>query len=115
MGIGLVVSILSMVAAGVLDIVKLRDIARHGLYAEDDTAPISIFWQIPPMRPGRLRWGGTTSLSRGAARCRLAEPGVGQHLNDLGFTLVLAANPFALVHMGFLSLYMSDGGGVDTQ
>jgi hypothetical protein len=40
---------------------------------------------------------------------------VGQHLNDLGFTLVLAANPFALVHMGFLSLYMSDGGGVDTQ
>lgn len=47
MGIGLVVSIFSMVAAGVLDIVRLRAIARHGLYGEDDIVPISIFWQIP--------------------------------------------------------------------
>lgn len=47
MGIGLVVSIFSMVAAGVLDIVRLRAVARHGLYSKDDTVPISIFWQIP--------------------------------------------------------------------
>ncbi|XP_066308452.1 protein NRT1/ PTR FAMILY 8.1-like [Miscanthus floridulus] len=47
MGIGLVVSIFSMVAAGVLDIVRLRAVARHGLYDKDDHVPISIFWQIP--------------------------------------------------------------------
>jgi len=47
MGIGLVVSIFSMVTVGMLAIVQLRDIARHGLYAEDDTVPISIFWQVP--------------------------------------------------------------------
>ena len=47
MGIGLVVSIFSMVAAGVLDIVRLRAVARHGLYGKDDHVPISIFWQIP--------------------------------------------------------------------
>ncbi|RLN23803.1 protein NRT1/ PTR FAMILY 8.1-like [Panicum miliaceum] len=47
MGIGLVISIFSMVAAGVLDIVRLRAVARHGLYDDKDTVPISIFWQIP--------------------------------------------------------------------
>ncbi|KAF8662870.1 hypothetical protein HU200_055450 [Digitaria exilis] len=47
MGIGLVISIFSMIAAGVLDIVRLRAIARHGLYGEKDVVPISIFWQIP--------------------------------------------------------------------
>ena len=47
MGIGLVISIFSMVAAGVLDVVRLRAVARHGLYGDKDTVPISIFWQIP--------------------------------------------------------------------
>ncbi|KAK8452344.1 hypothetical protein SEVIR_5G096600v4 [Setaria viridis] len=47
MGIGLVISIFSMVAAGVLDIVRLRAVARHGLYGDKDVVPISIFWQIP--------------------------------------------------------------------
>ncbi|XP_044968816.1 protein NRT1/ PTR FAMILY 8.2-like [Hordeum vulgare subsp. vulgare] len=47
MGVGLVVSIFSMVAAGVLELVRLRTIARHGLYGEDDIVPISIFWQVP--------------------------------------------------------------------
>ena len=47
MGIGLVVSIFSMVVVGMLDIVQLCDITRHGLYAEDDTMSISFFWQIP--------------------------------------------------------------------
>ena len=42
MGIGLVVSIFSMVAVGMLDIVQLCDIAWHGLYAKDDTVSISI-------------------------------------------------------------------------
>ncbi|VAH72055.1 unnamed protein product [Triticum turgidum subsp. durum] len=47
MGIGLVVSMFSMVAAGVLELVRLRVIARHGLYGEHDVVPISIFWQVP--------------------------------------------------------------------
>ncbi|CAL4951405.1 unnamed protein product [Urochloa decumbens] len=47
MGIGLVISIFSMVAAGVLDIVRLRAIAQHGLYGDKDVVPISIFWQMP--------------------------------------------------------------------
>ncbi|KAI5004544.1 hypothetical protein ZWY2020_031787 [Hordeum vulgare] len=47
MGVGLVVSIFSMVAAGVLELVRLRTVARHGLYGEDDIVPISIFWQVP--------------------------------------------------------------------
>ena len=44
MGIGLVVSIFSMVAVGMLDIVQLCDITRHGLYAKDTTMSISFFW-----------------------------------------------------------------------
>ncbi|XBI24492.1 hypothetical protein VPH35_049589 [Triticum aestivum] len=47
MGIGLVVSMFSMVAAAVLELVRLRVIARHGLYGEHDVVPISIFWQVP--------------------------------------------------------------------
>uniref|UniRef100_M8AX59 Peptide transporter PTR5 n=1 Tax=Aegilops tauschii TaxID=37682 RepID=M8AX59_AEGTA len=47
MGIGLVVSMFSMVAAGVLELVRLRVIARHGLYGEHDVVPISIFWMVP--------------------------------------------------------------------
>ncbi|KAL6626710.1 hypothetical protein ACP70R_030436 [Stipagrostis hirtigluma subsp. patula] len=47
MGIGLVISIFSMLAAGILDVVRLRAIARHGLYGSKDTVPVSIFWQVP--------------------------------------------------------------------
>ncbi|KAG8046110.1 hypothetical protein GUJ93_ZPchr0008g11904 [Zizania palustris] len=47
MGIGLFVSIFSMLAAGVLDVVRLRAIAKHGLYGDNDIVPISIFWQVP--------------------------------------------------------------------
>uniref|UniRef100_J3KWB9 Uncharacterized protein n=1 Tax=Oryza brachyantha TaxID=4533 RepID=J3KWB9_ORYBR len=47
MGIGLVISIFSMLAAGVLDVIRLRAIARHGLYGDKDIVPISIFWQVP--------------------------------------------------------------------
>ncbi|KAF7027537.1 hypothetical protein CFC21_039571 [Triticum aestivum] len=47
MGVGLVVSIFSMVAAGVLELIRLRTVARHGLYGEKDIVPISIFWQVP--------------------------------------------------------------------
>uniref|UniRef100_A0A0D9UWM0 Major facilitator superfamily (MFS) profile domain-containing protein n=1 Tax=Leersia perrieri TaxID=77586 RepID=A0A0D9UWM0_9ORYZ len=47
MGIGLVVSVFSMLTAGILDVIRLRAIARHGLYGEKDIVPISIFWQVP--------------------------------------------------------------------
>ncbi|KAF7017912.1 hypothetical protein CFC21_031265 [Triticum aestivum] len=47
MGVGLVVSIFSMVAAGVLELFRLRTVARLGLYGEEDIVPISIFWQVP--------------------------------------------------------------------
>ncbi|EMS66817.1 Peptide transporter PTR5 [Triticum urartu] len=47
MGIGLVVSMFAMLAAGVLELVRLRTIAQRGLYGEKDVVPISIFWQVP--------------------------------------------------------------------
>ncbi|KAF0905063.1 hypothetical protein E2562_000870 [Oryza meyeriana var. granulata] len=47
MGIGLVISIFSMLAAGVLEVIRLRAIARQGLYGNKDIVPISIFWQVP--------------------------------------------------------------------
>jgi solute carrier family 15 (peptide/histidine transporter), member 3/4 len=47
MGIGLVISVFSMLAAGTLEVVRLRAIARHGLYGDKDVVPISIFWQVP--------------------------------------------------------------------
>ncbi|KAM0870113.1 hypothetical protein ACQ4PT_040224 [Festuca glaucescens] len=47
MGIGLVVSMFAMLAAGVLELVRLRSIATHRLYGKDDIVPISIFWQVP--------------------------------------------------------------------
>ncbi|CAL4951410.1 unnamed protein product [Urochloa decumbens] len=47
MGIGLIISTFSMLAAGVLEVVRLRVVARHGLYGEKDVVPISIFWQTP--------------------------------------------------------------------
>ncbi|KAL3700715.1 hypothetical protein R1sor_018737 [Riccia sorocarpa] len=48
MGIGLVLSILSMTLAAGVEIVRLRTVKRHGL--EDDTltpVPISVLWLIP--------------------------------------------------------------------
>jgi peptide/histidine transporter 3/4 len=37
----------AMLAAGVLELVRLRSIATHRLYGKDDIVPISIFWQVP--------------------------------------------------------------------
>jgi peptide/histidine transporter 3/4 len=48
MGIGLAVSVLSMLAAGALEVARLRVAASHGML--DDATnylPISIFWQVP--------------------------------------------------------------------
>ncbi|XP_008775060.1 protein NRT1/ PTR FAMILY 8.1 [Phoenix dactylifera] len=50
MGIGLVISIFSMLAAGTLEIVRLRIVARDNLYDRDgdnDYVPLSVFWQVP--------------------------------------------------------------------
>ncbi|KAM0839567.1 hypothetical protein ACQ4PT_060236 [Festuca glaucescens] len=47
MGIGLVISIFAMLAAGALELARLRSIARHGFYGKHDIVPISIFWQVP--------------------------------------------------------------------
>ncbi|XP_058109268.1 protein NRT1/ PTR FAMILY 8.1-like [Magnolia sinica] len=46
MGIGLVISIFSMVAAGILELVRLSMVKRHNYY-DLEQLPISIFWQIP--------------------------------------------------------------------
>lgn len=47
MGIGLVISIFAMLAAGLLEVVRLRIIAKHNLYDDKGFVPMSIFWQIP--------------------------------------------------------------------
>ncbi|KAF0931507.1 hypothetical protein E2562_004623 [Oryza meyeriana var. granulata] len=47
MGIGLVISVFSMVAAGVLEVVRLRVAAARGMLDSADYLPISIFWQVP--------------------------------------------------------------------
>ncbi|XP_074584326.1 protein NRT1/ PTR FAMILY 8.1-like [Curcuma longa] len=48
MGIGLFVSIFSMLAAGVLEVVRLRAVAKHNLYDDQDSyVPMSIFYQVP--------------------------------------------------------------------
>lgn len=46
MGIGLFLSIFAMLSAGVLELVRLKFVARHNYY-ELDEVPISIFWQVP--------------------------------------------------------------------
>lgn len=46
MGTGLFISILSMLSAGILELVRLRDVRRHNYY-ELDEIPMSIFWQVP--------------------------------------------------------------------
>lgn len=47
-GIGLCISILSMVYAAVLEIARLKVARRHNLYKKEDIVPISVFWQVPP-------------------------------------------------------------------
>lgn len=46
MGIGLFISILAMVAAATLEIVRLKIVRRHNYYGLEEV-PISIFWQVP--------------------------------------------------------------------
>ena len=46
MGIGLVISILSMVVAAIVEIKRLEMIKEHNYY-ERDTIPMIIFWQVP--------------------------------------------------------------------
>ncbi|KAK4789822.1 hypothetical protein SAY86_017126 [Trapa natans] len=45
MGIGLFISILSMLAAGVLEVLRLNMVRRHDYY--EKVVPMSIFWQVP--------------------------------------------------------------------
>ncbi|PNT77238.1 protein NRT1/ PTR FAMILY 8.1 [Brachypodium distachyon] len=47
MGIGLVISVFSMIAAGVLEVARLRAAASHGMLDSKDFLPVSIFWQVP--------------------------------------------------------------------
>ncbi|WOL00711.1 protein NRT1/ PTR FAMILY 8.1 [Canna indica] len=49
MGIGLVISIFSMLVAGILEVMRLRVVAHHNLYDMKDGTylPMSIFWQVP--------------------------------------------------------------------
>ncbi|OEL17850.1 Protein NRT1/ PTR FAMILY 8.2 [Dichanthelium oligosanthes] len=47
MGIGLGVSVLSMLAAGALEVARLRVAASHGMLDSTGYLPISIFWQVP--------------------------------------------------------------------
>lgn len=46
MGIGLFISIFAMLAAAVLELIRLRIIRRHNYY-ELKEMPMSIFWQVP--------------------------------------------------------------------
>ncbi|KAL3850614.1 hypothetical protein ACJIZ3_012496 [Penstemon smallii] len=46
MGIGLFISIFSMLSAGILELVRLRYVRRHNYY-DHKQVPISIFWQVP--------------------------------------------------------------------
>ncbi|KAL7173248.1 hypothetical protein ACSBR2_032671 [Camellia fascicularis] len=46
MGIGLFISILSMLAAGTLELVRLGIVRRHDYYDRTEM-PMSIFWQVP--------------------------------------------------------------------
>lgn len=47
MGIGLVISVFSMLAAGILEFVRLRIVARDKLYDSKDYVSMTILWQIP--------------------------------------------------------------------
>ncbi|KAL5750446.1 hypothetical protein ACOSP7_025049 [Xanthoceras sorbifolium] len=46
MGIGLFISIISMISAAVLEMIRLRIVKRHNYY-ELDEMPMTIFWQVP--------------------------------------------------------------------
>ncbi|GAB2272451.1 hypothetical protein Dimus_007277 [Dionaea muscipula] len=46
MGIGLVISIFSMLSAGILEVVRLNMVKRHNYY-DLETMPMSIFWEVP--------------------------------------------------------------------
>ena len=46
MGIGLFISIFSMVSAGTLEYIRLRMVKKHNYYKLDEV-PMSIFWQVP--------------------------------------------------------------------
>lgn len=46
MGIGLLISIFSMVAAGILEVVRLNMVKRNNYY-DLETIPMTIFWQVP--------------------------------------------------------------------
>lgn len=46
MGIGLFISILAMLSAAILELVRLREVRRHDYY-ELKHMPMSIFWQVP--------------------------------------------------------------------
>ncbi|KAL1541106.1 protein NRT1/ PTR FAMILY 8.1-like [Salvia divinorum] len=46
MGIGLFISIFSMLSAGILEVIRLNYVKRHNLY-ELDKIDMSIFWQVP--------------------------------------------------------------------
>ncbi|KAF8105114.1 hypothetical protein N665_0163s0084 [Sinapis alba] len=45
-GIGLLISIFSMVSAGILEVARLSYVRTHNLY-DVEAVPISIFWQVP--------------------------------------------------------------------
>ncbi|KAG5515192.1 hypothetical protein RHGRI_036285 [Rhododendron griersonianum] len=46
MGIGLVISIFTMLSAGILEHVRLRIVEKHNYY-DYEQMPMSIFWQVP--------------------------------------------------------------------
>lgn len=46
MGIGLVISLFSMMAAATLEVFRLKYVQNHDLY-DDETIPMTIFWQVP--------------------------------------------------------------------
>jgi peptide/histidine transporter 3/4 len=46
MGIGLVISIFTMLSAGILELVRLRLVKKHNYYDYEEM-PMSIFWQVP--------------------------------------------------------------------
>lgn len=46
MGIGLVLSIVAMVVAGILEVIRL-DFVRKNNYYDLETIPLTIFWQVP--------------------------------------------------------------------
>ncbi|KAI8523636.1 hypothetical protein RHMOL_Rhmol13G0089500 [Rhododendron molle] len=46
LGIGLVISIFTMLSAGILELVRLRIVKKHNYY-DYEQMPMSIFWQVP--------------------------------------------------------------------